>query len=512
MGKLLPQYQKSIIEDVVYSITSNVSNYYVFAANPIVHNANAPTITTDDYTTTFTNDWQMIFGKRVSNGDIVPVILNNAWTANTVYNRYDNTVANLHNHYVITPPSEVGGYYHIFTCIDNAGNSVSTSIPDRVQPTSFTKEDGYTWRYITSISKGQYNKTATNDYAPVTSNSTIVQAAHDYAGIEVVVINNGGVGYQCYSTGIVQSVPNTTVIQISADSSLDNDYYTGAAIYFQNLNTDTNQLLNVVGYNVNTSSGAKYVTLDKPANTDNITSGVTTYSLAPAVIFHSDGDLQPVARCIVDPTANSIGSIQMLEKGSGISWCNVSIQSNTSYGHGANVYAIVPPPGGHGYNPSAALGIKGFAVSYFFANSENGTILANTTYNKIGLIKNPYTISQDTGVKTTVPYIANTFSSVLNANVTTQFTLGDTVVGQTTGARGTVAFCNSTVLCLTGDKYFANNEKIISVVSTATNSQLVINNRGDIYTKDVYPLYVQNINDVARTDAAIESFKLIIKV
>lgn len=511
MGKLLPQYQKSIIEDIVYSITSNVANYYVFAANPIAYDADPPVITTDDYTTTFTNDWQMIFGKRVSNGDIVPVILNTAWTSGDTYNRYDNTVANLHNYYVITRPSAPGGYYHIYTCIDNANGGTTTSQPDQVQPTSFTKEDGYTWRYISSISSGQYNKTATVDYAPVTANATVVSAAHDYSGVEVVVVNDGGTGYQCYGTGYVQSVPNTTYIQIDSLSSSDNGYYNGSSIYFYNTASDTNQLLNVVGYYVNTSSGAKYVTLDKPANTENITSGVTQYDIAPAVVFKSDGDLNPMARCFIDSAANSVSHIEMLEKGTGISWCNVSIQSNTSYGFGANVYAIVPPPGGHGFNPRAALDIKGFAVSFFFSNTESDTILGNTTYNKIGLIKNPYTISE-AGLKTTVPYGSNTFSTVLNANVTTQFTLGDTVIGQTSGARGTVAFCNTSILCLTGDKYFANNENIISVTTDTANSLLVINNRGDIYTKDIYPLYVQNITNVERADTTAESFKLIIKV
>ena len=513
MGKLLSQYQKSVIDDIVYSMTSNVANYYVFAANPIEFDGSIPTITNSSYGTAFTNDWQMIFGKKVANGDVVPVILNNTWTSGTTYNRYDDTVEDLENYYVVATPSETGGDYRIYTCIDNANGAASIYKPDQVQQTSFTKSDGYTWRYITSISRGRYNKTATVDYCPVVANDTIVAAASTYAGVEVVMINDGGSGYECYGSGTVQSVPNTTFIQIDPSSHPDKDYYVGSSIYFRNVDTNTNQLNTIVAYSVNTSSGAKYVTLGTEANTENIATGITEYDIAPSVVFETDAVVKPTARCFINSTSNSVSSIQMLEKGSEVSWCNVSIQSNSSYGSGASVYAIVPPPGGHGFNPAAQLDIKGFAVSFFFSNTENDTIPGNTVYNKIGLIKNPYYLEQD-GTKTNIPYTANTFSAVLKAAVTTQFDVGDTVIGQTSNARGTVAFSNSTTLYLTGDKYFSNNETVVSATSQTTNSELVINTLGDIYTKDVYPLYVQNITNVTRDSsvAAAESFKLIIKV
>ena len=134
MGKILPQYQKAIIEEIISAIASNTSQYYVFAANPIAYDGNTtPTLTYDDYSTSFTNDWQMLFGKKLKSTDIVPVISNKPWKANTVYNRYDNTVANLVNYYTIVPPSTVGGSYTIYKCIDNANGSPSLYPQDQVQ-------------------------------------------------------------------------------------------------------------------------------------------------------------------------------------------------------------------------------------------------------------------------------------------------------------------------------------------------------------------------------------------
>lgn len=521
MGKILPQYQKAIIEEIISAIASNTSQYYAFAANPIAYSGNTtPTLTSDDYSTSFTNDWQMIFGKKLKSTDIVPVISNKAWKANTVYNRYDNTVANLTNYYTIVPPSTVGGSYNVYKCIDNANNSPSLYPPDQVQQQSFTKTDGYTWRYITSIPSSLYNKSATNNYAPITSNTTIIASAFSYSGIEVVMINSGGVGYSCYTNGVIQSVSNSTLLQIQTNSSPDNDFYTKNGIYIYNTGSTTGQLKTIQKYVSNLTGN--WVYLDSPVNTDVIVAGTagsnnlnqnaTKYYISPKVVFETDGDGTPAAISYINPSSNSISSIKIIETGTGISWANVSIQSNTTYGSGANLYAIVPPPGGHGSNPQAEMGVNGFVVTFNFSNTESNTILVTTQYNKIGLIKNPYAISQTTKNKTTA-YSSNTFSSVLKANLafgSSIFSTGDTVIGANSGARGTVAFCNSTVVCLTGDKKFTN-ERIVSN-NGLLSANITINTVGDIFTKDITPLYVQNISNVIRSGNQAESFKLIIKV
>jgi hypothetical protein len=202
----------------------------------------------------------------------------------------------------------------------------------------------------------------------------------------------------------------------------------------------------------------------------------------------------------------------IIDSGLGVSWCNVHIQSNTTYGSGANLYAIVPPPGGHGSNPQAELQLQGFSVSFFFANTENSTILANTVYNKLGLMKNPYKIEAH-GVKSVTKLTSNTFSALLCANVSipTIFEVGTAVIGQNSNSRGTVAYSNSTVVYLTGDKTFDNNEMIVSS-DGLSSANIIINTLGDIYTKDVYPLYIQNISNVVRANTQTETFKLIIKV
>ena len=183
------------------------------------------------------------------------------------------------------------------------------------------------------------------------------------------------------------------------------------------------------------------------------------------------------------------------------------------FGSGANVYAIVAPPGGHGFDPTDELPVKGFCISTTFANNEIETIPTEVTYNKIGLIKNPYMLNNTTGGKLETPMIANTFSAVanftpLNGSV---FTVGDTVTSNVTNTIGTVAFSNSTVLMLTGDKTFQEGESVISS-DGQLSSEVQINTLGDVFTKDIRPMYVQNITDVTRSNTTSESYKLIIQI
>lgn len=146
---------------------------------------------------------------------------------------------------------------------------------------------------------------------------------------------------------------------------------------------------------------------------------------------------------------------------------------------------------------------------FSFANTEANTITVNTTYNKIGLLKNPYGIYAN-GEKSVARYSSNTFSTISQFTINSgdTFTVGESVSGNISGARGTVVWSNSTALALTGDKYFTNEQLTSS--SGQHTATVTINTNGDIYTKDIRPLYVQNIYDVQRSNTQTETFKLII--
>ena len=166
------------------------------------------------------------------------------------------------------------------------------------------------------------------------------------------------------------------------------------------------------------------------------------------------------------------------------------------------VYKVVNPQ---------TLNMKGIAIGFKFSNTESNTILGTgVTYNKIGLIKNPYAMLANTAKGSR--YAANTFNQLLKANVSPSytFTKGDVVFGANSKARAIVAFSNSSQVFLAGDKNFTDGEGVYTTGSNLT--YISIQSRGNIYTKDINPLYVQNINNVNRSNTQTESFKLILQV
>lgn len=515
MGKLLPSYKKAIFDEMLDNIQSNTSHYYAIASNPIPYETvNAPEFTDDIYSKDYVI-WSMIFGKRLSNNDVIPVIEKNMWQHSTVYDRYDNTSNTLfanNNYYVVCQPNIVGGNYNIYKCIDNANGAVSTVNPSSVgNPTSATSfttfPDGYRWRFITSVSSKNYDKFATNEYIPAPDTNSIKATAMNYSGVEVVVIANGGFGYDAYHDGILESVINSTFLQISANASPTPDFYVNNSIYLYNTGETTSQLKTITSYTAN--SRGRFLTVDSAVNQDIINEGITQYKISPRISFNTDGT-NPKAYCNVNPFNNSISRIVMLDIGSEITRANVSVISNQ--GSGANLYAIVPPPGGHGSSAATELNMKGFGVSFSFSNSEISTIPVNVQYNKIGLIKNPFEIDEfgDKGER----YFANTFSQALKGQVEPDhtFVYGTQVKGSSSGAKGFVSFSNGTHVHIVGDKSFEEGEDLLNTGGSYITTLLVIDSIGTVYSKDLTPLYVQNINNLQRANNQTESFKLIVQI
>lgn len=515
MGTLLPSYKTYLIEELIDNIAGNTSQYYIIASNPVPYTNTVPTLTDDDYTSKFEFNWKMLFGKKIANTDCCPVIDKNLWTTNTIYDAYDNisnTLYTNNNFYVAAPPAIVGGVYNIYKCLDNANGSYSNTNPGNIgtptQPAPFTTEDGYKWKYITTISNTLYEKFSTDDYIPVVANSLIVDNASDYSGVDNVIITNSGNGYQAYTNGTVQSVVNTTLIQISNTSSSENYYYNNNSIYIYNTSLGSAQLLNISAY-VSNSTG-KWVYFDSTANTSIIFPAQSEYIISPQVIFETDGDTNPQAYCTVNTFSNTIHTIELLDAGSNITRANVSITS--SYGSGAVLYAIVPPPGGHGFSPVSELNVKGISLALTFSNTESNTIpVSNISFNKIALIKNPYSLS-NTGTKST-QYYSNTFSQCMEVALTpnTSFEVGEVVLGGTSNAQGIVAYSNSSHALIVGDKTFSNGEYIGNTTSDSLTTINILT-LGDIYAKDLNPFYIQNINNINRSNTQNESFKIIIQV
>lgn len=518
MGKLTPSFKKTFFDEIVDNITSNTSHYYAFSAGAEPWPGDTPSVANNEYEEYFINNWQMLFGKKLTSNNFATIVKKYVWTSNTVYDRYDNTI-DLSNtmFYVIAPPLAIGGAYHVYKCIDNANGAFSIKNPASIgtptQSTTFqTTEDGYKWRYLTSVSTEDFDRFSTTYYCPIYPNTTIQASSLIYSGIETVVVSNGGSGYETYHNGTIQGITNTTALVIESGASVNPGNYVNNSIYVYSSSNNSYQIFGITDYIVN--GPVKTVILDSPANTVAISAGASLYKISPMVVFTSDtaSGNNPTAYTVVNAVTNSIASVVVLDKGSSVTWANAAIVSNSTYGSGATVYPIVPPPGGHGRDPAVELEMQGISVSFTFANTESNNISSNVSYNKIGLLKNPYALianNQSKGSR----YSSNTFSQIQIANCSPAHTFAnaDVIIGANSAARATVVWSNGSVVHFVGDKYFIDGESIKN-----NNNQIVttfaIQDRGDIFVEDVYPLYIQNINNTVRSNTQSETFRLVIKL
>ena len=66
MGALTYAYKQSILNEIIYNIVADVSNYYAFAANPTPFSNNSLTLSSNEYDLSFINNWQIMFGKKTN--------------------------------------------------------------------------------------------------------------------------------------------------------------------------------------------------------------------------------------------------------------------------------------------------------------------------------------------------------------------------------------------------------------------------------------------------------------
>jgi hypothetical protein len=239
------QFKESVSEPL------NSSIYLTFGKVIAWANDSAPTQANTSMVTHYEIWNNMIGGKLVTGNDMSHAIPRFNWSANTVYNAYDDTMThsqlyNSNNKFYI-----VTSGYNVYKCIANSQGNVSTQMPTSITTTStVTQSDGYVWKYMYSISPSDQIKFTTNSYIPVktlTENDNSLQwtvqenAKVKVGSIEAIKIINPGANYT--SSGIT--------ITINGDGTDANA--------FAQINTASNTISNIVVDN--SGRGYSYATV-----------------------------------------------------------------------------------------------------------------------------------------------------------------------------------------------------------------------------------------------------------
>lgn len=513
------EYRLHSARQLIESITEPANTaYYTFVGNHIEY-ANASVIPqpNDSVSETLIDVYRnMIYGKRVSSGDVLLMIPRNDYTSNKVYNMYDDIVgeANISlfdsNYYAVV---NADAYYHVFKCLDNNQGANSTVQPEfgEIDSTDevYQTSDGYVWKYMYTVDNAKVRKFATTEFFPVVPNNQVTAAAKT-GKLDVIKVVSRGRGYDNYCNGVFRSDDlrvngNTLIYSINASLSANAnpDYYNGCFLYIS-AGTGVGQYKKIQDYTVNSSM--KAIVLQSPFSI--APQADSFYEITPGVEIIGDGTqtINAAARAIINTAGNTIQRIEMLETGENYKYATASVIVNPVVGvsNNAVLRPIYSPNGGHGFDPAAELGATRVCISTKFSNTDVEVPITNE-YRTIGLLRDPL--------------FANVFINIDSA--TGNFIPSERIYKATKSVRiAKDIVINTTSSIITGDADFVNqlsagdyvylsdgtNYQLTTVNSITNSSYLTIKSNG-FFTCSSALMYKTNIGSQI-TDVSLTSVQL----
>jgi hypothetical protein len=224
------QFKESVSEP-----SPNTKLFLVFGKTDAWANESSPNISNSSISTVYEIWNNMIGGKRILGGDLSHVIPRFDWTSNTVYDAYDDKRADLFDSN--TKFYVMNSDYSVYKCIANNNGIASTSQPTSVNPEIIsTTADGYSWKYMYTISDSEKLRFTTTQYIPVKTltvdNGSLqwqVQNTAISGSIDSIIVTNGGTNYT--------NISNITIL-ISGDGS--------SATATPSLNATTNTISSIL--------------------------------------------------------------------------------------------------------------------------------------------------------------------------------------------------------------------------------------------------------------------------
>lgn len=231
LGKNLQVFNARQFKESVAGASSSNLYFTIGKCDPWANDAHPDVSNTS--IDAFNNVWKnMIGGKRITGNDMQFVIPRNNWTANTVYNMYDDKIDNFQygNFYVLTDE------FKVYKCLSNNGGSLSYVKPTSTSTTAAVETlDNYIWKYMYSLNAEEQTRFTSTTFMPVktltindASTQWLVQTSATPGAINSIVITNPGSGYTA----------NTVNVNIRGDGSYANA--------FARVNTQTNTITQIV--------------------------------------------------------------------------------------------------------------------------------------------------------------------------------------------------------------------------------------------------------------------------
>lgn len=418
-------YQKNLLEN----------NFWFFGANALETDTPISKNTALQETDFL---YKTIFGSKLNVGDITFMLPTILWQQNTVYAAYDDTV-NLAgtNFYVIVKPDIESGSYHVFKCISNNDNSISTTKPEfnfsiNLLNGLYSLNDGYVWKYMTSVPFSLYKKFATRNYTPLIRNPQVEQLSND--GIYSILIENisSNSGYEELNGSIISTsitseryriyIQSTTIFEPFQNNYADRSLYIEKFQPSPDIGGRTFKILSSGSEGTNRN----FIDIEFVSYAGFTISTNDIIKILPQIKITGDGT-GAVAIPVLD-NFSKIANIEILNPGTGYTKAVAEVVNPRNFDPDnanrldikCNLRPVISPRGGHGSNLFKELNSRHIGISKGISSLNQTNIPSTNKYSKIGLVKNPTFTSNFTD---------STFDNRLKITVTSG--VSDVLVGDT---------------------------------------------------------------------------------
>lgn len=475
---------------------------------------------TNDYINVTVYD-DAIGAKKIETSHVSHVTLRHNWETGTVYSMYRNTDSNLfeRNFYVVTDD------LNVYKCLDNNSGTASTIEPRGYDLSPFTTSDGYTWKYMYSISTGDADKFLTTAYIPVktikTSDGSVesarqveVQNASVNGAIQIIEGVNTGRNYLQIANGAVVSATTTTVTFSAQEGtpfpSATDALYNGSSIYLIS-GTGSGQLRRIIQYDGETKTATVNTAFSTTPRND------TRYIISPTVTIIGDGSGAKAYATV--GTDGIIANVSMISIGQDYTKAKVIITANSYHGTGATANVIISPIGGHGSDPVSELYADKVAINTQIRGTEGtsvnarGYIPANTDFRTISILKDPILKVDVDNLPISTEVVANTTNSPDTLRLAHRMTISydamdGTVVRDPLTVGTILTNLRNYERAKDGDLEFVTElspgERLNNALSNAVqgaNAQIVFIKKDETRDASHYNLYINNVRSYSNYPA-----------
>ena len=467
----------------------------------------------------------LIAMKKIVATDISHVVPRHTWTSGNSYYAWDSDDASIFDKafYVVT--SE----FKVYKCIV-AGGGASSIQPTQTLTSPTAESDGYTWKYMYTISVADAEKFLTNSYMPVKTVSLSATAIVAVASTTTTIILTEtvpgiGVGMTVSGTNVGSSKTvaaiNGSVLTLSGAPS---GSVSGILTFAYAADSAAEAVLSEADY-------AQY--LNQKASRDSstaggierieVTAGGTGYTnnTNVAVAITGDGTGATVTTTAgITVSSGAVTAVTIANKGTNYRVADLVISGGA--GSDATARAVISPKAGHGVDPVSELGGFFVALNTKLDGNDGGDITVGNDFRQITLFNEPraYNATPLAGNIATADTLKATSYLDFNSSATVaNYTVDELIVGAG-GAQAYVVekdtsngFLRYHQNSKTGYKAFVNGEVVTgqssSQADTLETSNAVGNPEVDRASGEI--LFLENRNPISRTTTQIEDIKVIIE-